>query len=151
MHDKILISACFLGQKVRYNGKVKTLLNPLLSQWQAEKRLVGICPEIVGGLTVPRAPAEIQGQNVITCDGDDVTKQFISGAKQALALCQQHNIRFALLKESSPSCGSSTIYDGTFSEIKIKGQGVCSQLLREHGIQVFSEDTINNLLNLLDR
>ncbi len=151
MHDKILISACFLGQKVRYNGKIKTLLNPLLSQWQEEERLVVICPEIVGGLSVPRAPAERQGLNVMTCDGDNVTQQFISGAKQALALCQQNNIRFALLKESSPSCGSSTIYDGTFSEIKIKGQGVCSQLLREHGIQVFSELTINSLPTLLDK
>ncbi len=151
MHDKVLISSCLLGEKVRYNGKVKALLNPLIKQWQKEQRLIGICPEVIGGLTIPRSPAEIRGESVITCDGNDVTKQFVSGAEQALALCQQYNIRFAILKESSPSCGSDTIYDGTFSERKIKGQGICSQLLRQHGIQVFSELTMNNLLVLLDK
>lgn len=151
MHEKILISSCFLGEKARYNGKVKALLNPLVKQWQKEQRLIGICPEVIGGLAIPRSPAEIRGESVITCDGNDVTKQFVFGAEQALALCQQHNIRFALLKEFSPSCGSDTIYDGTFSERKIKGQGICSQLLRQHGIQVFSELTMNNLLVLLDK
>jgi uncharacterized protein YbbK (DUF523 family) len=151
MHDKILVSGCLLGQKVRYNGKIIPLLNPLLTQWHKEQRLISVCPEVIGGLLVPRAPAEIQGINVITSDGDDVTKQFTSGAKQALALCQKHNIRFALLKESSPSCGSSTIYDGTFSERKIEGQGICTQLLQKNGIQVFSEQTIDKLLGLLDK
>jgi len=151
MYEKILVSACFLGQKVRYDGQAKTLLHPLLVQWKQEQRLISICPEITGGLAVPRAAAEIQEKKVITCDGDDVTQQFMSGAKQALALCQQHNIRFALLKESSPSCGSQTIYDGTFSERKIKGQGVCSQLLRQNGIQVFSELTIDQLAVLLNK
>lgn len=151
MHDKILISGCFLGQKVRYDGGAKTLLNPLLKQWQIEERLISVCPEIMGGLKVPRAPAEIQGQEVITIDGDNVTEEFISGAKQALAICQRHNIRFALLKEFSPSCGSSTVYDGTFSEKKIQGHGLCSQLLRQHGIQVFSEFTIDEMVTLLDK
>jgi uncharacterized protein YbbK (DUF523 family) len=151
MFDKILISSCFLGQKVRYNGKVQPLLDPLLIQWQKEARLMSICPEIVGGLAVPRAPAERQGGEIITILGENVTQQFTSGAMAALALCQQHNIRFALLKESSPSCGSDTIYDGTFKGKKIKGQGLCSQLLRQYGIQVFSELTINQLVLLLDR
>lgn len=151
MHDKILISACFLGKKVRYNGEVKTLLHPLIALWQQQQRLMSICPEVSGGLAVPRAPAEIRGQHVITCDGDDVTEPFLSGARQALSLCQQYQIRFALLKESSPSCGSNTIYDGTFSAKKISGQGVCSKLLRQHGIQVFSELTIDHLVVLLDK
>ena len=151
MKDKILVSACFLGQQVRYDGKDKTLLNPLLNQWKNEQRLVSICPEVTGGLAVPRAPAEIQEKKVITCEGRNVTKQFLSGAEQALALCQRLNIRFALLKESSPSCGSNTIYDGTFSEIKIAGQGVCTQLLRKHGIQVFSELNLDKLVFLLDK
>lgn len=151
MHDKVLISSCFLGQNVRYNGESKALLNPLLSLWKKENRLIGICPEVAGGLTVPRAPAEKQGASVITCDGDDVTQQFMLGAKKALALCQLHNIRFALLKESSPSCGSSTIYDGTFSASKIKGQGLCTQLLEQNGVRVFSEFTITQLVDLLDK
>ena len=151
MKDKILVSACFLGQLVRYDGKGKTLLHPLLNQWQDEQRFISICPEVIGGLAIPRAPAERQGENIITCEGTDVTKQFITGAEKAVALCQQFNIRFALLKESSPSCGSNTIYDGTFSEIKIAGQGVCTQLLRQHGIQVFSEVNLDKLVVLLDK
>jgi len=151
MHDKILISGCLLGQKVRYDGKGKAIQSDLLKQWQQEQRLISVCPEVIGGLPVPRAPAERQGQKVMTNDGDDVTQAFVSGAEQALALCKQHHIRFALLKESSPSCGSNTIYDGTFSDRKINGQGICSQLLQQHGIQVFSELTINQLVELLDK
>lgn len=145
--DKILISACFLGQKVRYNGQVKPLINEYLALWSKQNRLMAICPEVKGGLPVPRPPAEISQQTgqVITCNNVDVTEQFNSGAQQALQLCRQNNIRFALLKESSPSCGSSHIYDGNFSQQKISGEGITSKLLRSHGIQVFSENTINDL------
>ena len=151
MKEKILISGCFLGQKVRYNGKVKILQHTLIERWHKEQRLVAVCPEVIGGLPVPRAPAEIQGKKVITCEGLDVTQQFVAGAKQALALCERYSIRYALLKESSPSCGSNTIYDGTFNGKKIAGQGTCTQLLEQHGIQVFSELTIDLLEKLISK
>lgn len=128
MKEKILISGCFLGQLVRYNGKIKTFSHPLLENWRKEQRLVSVCPEVVGGLLVPRPAAEIQGNRVVTYDGLDVTDKFVTGAEKALALCQHHKIRFALLKEYSPSCGSQMIYDGSFSENKIIGQGICTQL-----------------------
>lgn len=149
--DKILISGCFLGQKVRYNGIVKPLVSELLLSWQQQGRLISVCPEVIAGLPVPRPPAEIDPstQQVMTIDNIDVTQQFNQGAQVALQLCQQYNIRFALLKESSPSCGSNSIYDGSFTQQKIIGAGVTTRLLRQHGIEVFSEDSIQALAALI--
>ena len=151
--DKILLSRCFLGENVRYNSEIITFNSPLIKLWQQQKRIIAICPEVVGGLTVPREPAEQQAHNdeVITISGSNVSKQFNKGANQALALCQQHNIRFAVLKESSPSCGSTLIYDGSFSNKKIAGQGITSKLLTKAGIKVFSENNLNELAALLDK
>ncbi len=149
---KILISACFLGEKVRYDGQTNTLLHKIILQWKNEDRLISICPEVVGGLAIPRDPAEIKQATeiqVITQQGDNVTDAFYRGANAALSLCLQNKICFALLKESSPSCGSSTIYDGSFSKIKMKGEGITTGLLRKHGIAVFSENNIESLIKKL--
>lgn len=145
---KILISSCFLGNKVRYDGQAKAINHPVIALWHQQNRLVAICPEVSGGLPVPRSPAEIHSESgkVYTCDGKDVTQAFQRGAQNALALCRQHNIKFALLKESSPSCGSQFVYDGTFSGRKIHGQGTCSQALMANGINVFSESSIEKLI-----
>ena len=153
LHCKILISSCFLGNKVRYDGQAKVINHPVIALWQQQNRLVPVCPEVSGGLSVPRNPAEIQGDTgmVVTRDGEDVTKAFLQGAEHALAVCRNHNIQFALLKESSPSCGSQLIYDGTFTGRKISGQGVCSQLLTAHGIDVYSENTIDKLIAVIAR
>jgi len=152
MFDKILISSCFLGEKVRYNSETIKLLHPLITLWHQQKRFIGICPEMSGGLPVPREPAEQQPNSgkVITISGVDVSAQFNFGANKALTLCKSHNIRFAVLKESSPSCGSSFIYDGSFSNNKIEGHGVTSKLLTQAGIKVFSENNLQELENLLD-
>lgn len=153
MFDKILISRCFLGERVRYNSEIMALNHPLLTLWQRQNRLIAICPEVAGGLPVPREPAEqdlTQGK-VLTRTGINVTEQFNLGAQQSLTLCQQHHIRFALLKESSPSCGSKFIYDGSFTNEKIAGQGVTSRLLTQAGIQVFSENNLEVLAELLDK
>lgn len=148
--EKILISSCFLGNKVRYDGGDNLLVNTTLKCWQETDRLVVICPELAGGLSTPRAPAEIQlSRNCIivkTITGEDVTQAFELGAQRALSLCRLHGIRYALLKESSPSCGSSSIYNGEFNQQKIPGQGVTTALLRANGIKVFSE---KNLLSLI--
>lgn len=153
MLDKILISRCFLGDNVRYDGHQIGLEHPLLTLWKQQNRLIPICPEVIGGLSVPRAPAEQNPHNgqIVTQTGVNVSKQFKQGAQQALTLCQTHQIRFALLKESSPSCGSSLIYDGSFRHQKIPGQGVTSQLLRQHGILVFSENSLEELSQYLDQ
>jgi uncharacterized protein YbbK (DUF523 family) len=151
--DRIFISACFMGENVRYDGGHQSLLNHALfaetiETWKQEKRLLSGCPECLGGLPVPRDPAEIQqeSQKIITVNNTDVTESFHQGALKALDLCLKHNIKYALLKESSPSCGSHTIYDGTFSNTKISGQGVTAQLLIQHNIQVFSEKNIADLI-----
>jgi uncharacterized protein YbbK (DUF523 family) len=153
MFDHILISRCFLGDKVRYNSEIIQLKHSLLTLWQKQNRFIAICPEVSGGLSVPREPAEQKPNStqVITVSGIDVTKEFNLGAKQALALCHQHNIRFAIMKESSPSCGSTLIYDGSFSNQKISGQGVTSKVLTQEGIQVFSENNLQELADLLDK
>lgn len=148
--EKILISACFLGLNVRYNGRTKPLHLDCINQWQQQGRLIVVCPEVAGGLAVPREPAEIQSNGqVITQIGCDVTPAFNKGAEHALYLCQQHKIRYALLKESSPSCGSNTIYDGSFSNHKVSGLGITAKLLVDNGIRVFSEGTVEELVNLL--
>lgn len=147
--EKLLISACLLGQPVRYDGGAKTLDDPTLERWRRQGRLVAACPEVQAGLSTPRAPAEIQGgggagvwdgtARVIARDGEDVSQAFLSGAEQALALCQRHDIRIAILTEASPSCGSSALYDGSFTGHRVPGQGVTAALLERHGVRVFSQ------------
>ena len=152
--EKILISACLLGQRVRYDGDGARSGHELLARWEREGRLVPICPEVAGGLPVPRPPAELRGGDggdvlagsaqVVTAAGADVSPFFRSGAQAALALAERHGIRVAVLKERSPSCGSRFVYDGSFSRTRVPGQGVTAALLREHGIRVFSEEELES-------
>lgn len=148
--EKILISSCFLGNKVRYDGGDNLLINTTLKGWNEAGRLVVICPELAGGLSTPRVPAEIQlsgNNNIVTTNiGEDVTQAFELGAQRTLALCLTNNVRYALLKESSPSCGSTMIYNGEFTQHKIPGQGVTTALLRANGIKVFSEKNLQTLI-----
>jgi uncharacterized protein YbbK (DUF523 family) len=145
MLNKILVSSCLLGQKVRYDGGDCSQNNAILNQWIDEGRVISICPEVKGGLAVPRLPAEIQDSRVMNSEGCDVTDAFGLGAKIALSLCKQHNIKFALLKAKSPSCGNSQIYDGTFSKSLVKGQGITASLLKQNNIHVFNEEEIQEL------
>lgn len=148
-NTKILISACLLGRRVRYDGKTLAVSSQILQQWLKADRVVTICPEADAGMGVPRLPAEITGgdgfdvlsgyANVVNEVGLDVTDKFILGANLALSLCQQHDISVAVLSESSPSCGSTTIYDGHFRRHKITGKGVTVALLEKNGIQVFNQ------------
>ncbi|MBA1378489.1 DUF523 domain-containing protein [Pseudomonas brassicacearum] len=146
--EKILVSRCLLGHRVRYDGGASGPFDQLL-QWLDEGRIVPLCPEVAGGLPTPRAAAEIPGGQgaqvldgdaaVITTDGEDVTVQFLSGAHQALDLVREHGIRIAVLKANSPSCGNLLTYDGTFSGVKVSGEGVTAALLKRHGVRVFNE------------
>jgi uncharacterized protein YbbK (DUF523 family) len=149
--QKILVSRCLLGQPVRYDGGAHGPFD-LLQRWQAEGRVVALCPEVAGGLPTPRAPAEIaDGQGarvldgqlpVLTSEGEDVSAAFVEGAEQALALVAKHGIRLALLKARSPSCGNRENYDGSFSGTKVAGEGVTAAALRRAGVQVFSEEEL---------
>jgi len=153
---KILISACLLGQPVRYDGKGKSLSHPAIERWRSEGRLVTICPEMAGGMPVPRPPAEIERgasgldvlegrARVLEVTGGDVTAQFIAGAQKALAFAKANGCTHALLIDGSPSCGSVAIYDGSFSGLKHPGNGVTAALLGKAGITVFSPADIDRL------
>jgi uncharacterized protein YbbK (DUF523 family) len=146
---KILISACLLGERVRYHGGDATLSDPILDGWRREGRLVPFCPEVAGGLPVPRPAAEIQGPGgaavltgegrVVTSGGSDVTEAFLAGARGALEVATRHGARVAVLKEGSPSCGTREIYDGTFTGRRRAGGGVTAALLAENDVRVFDE------------
>ncbi|MDE6407223.1 MAG: DUF523 domain-containing protein [Anaeroplasmataceae bacterium] len=145
MKTKLLISACLCGKNTKYNGGNNLLSR--LSEIEEKFELYYICPEVMGGLTTPRDPSENRGELVFSNKGKDVTKEFNLGAQKALKIALDNDIHLALLKESSPSCGSHKIYDGTFSGIKISGQGVAAKLLKEHKIKIFSEEEIDLLLS----
>lgn len=146
---KILVSACLLGNKVRYDANDVPTESELLDQWNSEGKLIPFCPEVAGGLSVPRLPAEIQSDDgnavldgtakVFDNQGNDVSENFINGANKALETAQANNVKVAILKEKSPSCGSSFIYDGTFASVRKIGQGVTTALLERNGIKVFSD------------
>lgn len=139
MLSKVLVSACLLGERVRFDGAGKRSAHPVLARWQDQGRVVPVCPEVAGGLPVPRPAAEIRGRLVVARDGADVTGAFARGAEEALRLAREHGIAVAVLKAKSPSCGSGEVYDGTFTKTLVPGDGRTTALLRAHGIAVFSE------------
>ena len=155
--EKILVSACLLGQAVRYDGGAHGPF-AVLAQWQAQGRVLPLCPEVAGGLPTPRPPAEIiggQGGQVLdgwvqvrSIEDVDVSAAFIAGAQSAVTLARQHGIRIAVLKARSPSCGKGDIYDGTFTGTRVPGDGVTAALLSAHGIRVYGEDDVAELLSL---
>jgi uncharacterized protein YbbK (DUF523 family) len=151
---KILISSCLLGERVRYHGGDSRVDHVMVRQWHAEGRLVPFCPEVIGGLSTPRPPAEItllaSGRRVLTAAGHDVTDAYARGAEAAAATCAAHHIRIAILKDRSPSCGSHSIHDGTFSGRTIDGQGITAARLRLEGVRVFSESEIDVAARYLD-
>ncbi|MFK4754286.1 DUF523 domain-containing protein [Oceanobacter antarcticus] len=157
---KILVSACLLGQRVRYDGadNAATLTHQqtVIEQWHQQGWLIPVCPEVAGGLPVPRSAAEIAGGNgaevlagqrrVVTQTGDDVTEFFLAGARHTLAYAQTHNAKAALLAARSPSCGPDSTYDGSFSKQLTAYSGITATLLKQHGIVCFSPDSFEQLL-----
>jgi len=141
--QKILVSACLLGERVRYHGGDAACGHPVLRRWLEEGRLVAVCPERDGGLPTPRPPAELVGIVVRTAAGVDVTEAFRRGAQTALDVAKANGIRIAILKDGSPSCASSFVYDGTFSGTRTAGKGVTATLLEANGVRVFNEHSID--------
>jgi len=143
---KLLISACFLGHKVKYNGGDNAIDTAELAKYF---ELMPFCPEVVGGLPTPRPPSEIQSRDPLRLTdigGKDVTEAFVQGAEAAWQHCEYEDIRFALLKANSPSCGSQHIYDGAFSGKLIAGKGVTTEVLECNGVEVYDESGIVVLL-----
>ena len=142
----ILVSACLLGRPCRYDGKSRPAAGVKRLIEIEGVRLIPVCPECDGGLSTPRIPAERVGERVINREGVDVTAEYRRGAALALATAREQGCRFALLKERSPSCGSTHIYDGSFTGKLISGRGVCCEILENAGVRVFSEENIDELV-----
>lgn len=144
----LLVSACLLGMCTAYDGGSR--LHPALLALAAQGCVVPVCPEVAGGLPAPRPPAEIQGGDgadvldgrarVVTVDGQDVTSQFLAGARVALETARRFGLRQAVLKSRSPACGAGQIYDGTFAGRLRPGDGVTTALLKREGVAVYSEE-----------
>lgn len=143
----ILVSACLLGINCRYDGTGKLVEE--IKDLMTQHNLIPVCPEIYGGLSTPREPAEIVGDKIQTKSGVDVTENYQRGAKEILKLAKLYDCKYAILKERSPSCGYGRIYDGTFSGNLIDGNGILADLLVEHGIEVIGETKLNNEKNLV--
>lgn len=159
---KILISSCLLGEDVRYDGNNSSIaFNPKFSfsykelcmDILCENEIYSFCPEVAGGLKVPRIRSEIIKNEkpfiVKNQQDQDVTINFLLGAKKALDICKEENIKVALLKSKSPSCGNHQIYDGTFTNKLIDGQGLTAKLLEENNIKVFNETELKELLKFI--
>ena len=142
--ERILISACLVGDNVKYNGGNN--MSPKIAKLLEKYELVPFCPEVEGGLPIPRHPCEQKEDKVFNDIGEDVSEEFLKGADLAYNICLYLKIKKAILKERSPSCGIHQIYDGTFSHAVISGMGVTAKYLKEKGIEVYNEEEIDSLL-----
>ena len=142
---KVLISACLLGDNVKYSGgnNLTPELVTLLEKYNVD--IVKVCPECFAGLPIPRLPSEIKEGKVYSKDGRDITGEFLDGAEKTYEVVERKQADFAILKERSPSCGSSYIYDGSFSGKVIEGQGFTTRKLNEENIIVFSEENLEEI------
>jgi len=145
--EKVLVSACLIGENVKYNGKNNKIVFP--QEFLKSFELVPFCPEVEGGLPTPRPPSEIISKNplkIINNQNKDVTKEFIEGAKKTLEICKKLSIKKAILKENSPSCGKNFVYDGSFQKRLKSGQGVTASILIKNNLKVFNEYEIDKIL-----
>ena len=134
--EKILVSSCLLGLNCKYDGGNN--YSNEIDEFLKDYDVIPICPEIMGGLPTPRVGSERFGDKVITKDGRDVTEQYKKGAEETLFLAKKYDVKKALLKLRSPSCGSEKIYDGTFTHTVIDGDGVTAELLKNNGIEIIT-------------
>ena len=142
----VLISACLIDVHCRFDGASKHF-----AQFDAALkagRLLPLCPEVAGGLGVPREPAHIIGGDgaavldgtatVRTSSGRDVTQEFVRGAQAVLTLARANQVKLAVLKQRSPSCGTGQLR--SIEGDRFAGFGITAELLRRNGIEVISED-----------
>lgn len=157
---KIIISACLAGDLVRYDERRVPIKNGVISKLCQKGLIVKVCPEISGGLKVPRLPAQIVNGDglgvlkgtakVVDIQGNDVTTPFIKGAEYTLSLAKKNRVGIAILKEKSPSCGVRHIYNGQFDSTLIPGSGVTAAILQQHNIKVFSENETDEVQHYLE-
>ena len=135
-----IVSACLCGINCKYDGKNN--LNKNLKERVMRGELLPVCPEVLGGLPIPRIPCEIRNGRVYTKDGRDVTKQFTDGARKTLEIAKAAGAKKAFFKQRSPSCGCGKIYNGNFTGKTIEGDGITAALLKQNGIEVLTEEDL---------
>ncbi len=137
---KILVSACLIGQKCKYDGGDNR--SEKLLAFTEGHEVIAVCPELAGGLQTPRVPCEIVDGVVFNADGENKDKEFRAGAERCLELARKEEIDLAVLQSRSPTCGVNRIYDGTFTGKLIEGSGVFASLLRENGFRVLDVEDL---------
>lgn len=137
---RVAISACLLGDAVRYDGGSKPV--EAVRQLARKVEVLRVCPETASGLPVPRPPAEQRDGRVFLADGRDVTEDFIRGSERSLGKLRRSPVSLAVLKAKSPSCGVGLVYDGTYSGRLVAGEGVFAERLEKEGVCVVTEETV---------
>lgn len=135
--DRYVVSACLVGKNTKYNGGNN--LNEKILEFLKDKEYILVCPEIKGGLPIPRYPSEIVKDKVINSIGQDVTNKFNLGTQKEIERVKKFKATKAILKSKSPSCGVNIIYDGTFSGNTINGDGIFAKELKKLGIEILTE------------
>jgi len=135
-----IVSACLAGIKCRYDGTSKPCKKVI--ELVEQGKAIPVCPEQLGGLLTPREPCEIRNNKIISKNGDDKTNEFQKGAEKALKIAKFFKCNEAILKSKSPSCGCHKIYDGNFTGVLTKGDGIFTQLLKKNKIKVISEEEL---------
>ena len=136
--DTVLISACLLGEPCRFDGGSSH--NSDLRKALEGKNLIPVCPEVAGGLPIPRPAAEIRGQQVVRQDGSDVTPEFERGAVICTEIGLQEGVGLAILKSRSPACGCGEVYNGSFTRTLRPGDGIFTESLKAAGIACISDE-----------
>ena len=131
---KIMVSACLLGENCKYNGGNN--LSEKVMNFIKDHEVIPVCPEVMGGLPIPRLSSEIVNGVVTASDGRSVDEEFRKGAQIGLALAKENEVDLVILQSRSPSCGVKQVYDGTFSGNKIEGRGIFARLLIENGFRI---------------
>ena len=143
---KVIVSACLAGDKCKYNGGNN--FNQKMMDFLKAHEMIKVCPEVLGGLPIPRPSAEIVNDQVMNTEGKNITKEFTLGAQKAFEIVQKENPDLIILQSRSPSCGIKQIYDGTFSGRKISGQGLFAELCIKAGYKVLDIEDIDEFINI---
>lgn len=141
---KILISSCLLGNNCKWNGRNNA--RELIMSIKDKVEFIPVCSEVLGGLPTPRIPSEIVGDRVINEINLDVTDHFLEGAEKVLRIAKENNVKYAIFKERSPSCGVHQVYNGKFERTATEGKGITTRLLEKNGIRVYSDEEIEILI-----
>ncbi|MBR3765396.1 MAG: DUF523 domain-containing protein [Clostridia bacterium] len=137
---RMLISACLLGENCKYSGGNNR--NERVLRYAEGHEVIAVCPEVEGGLPCPRKPVEWVGDRVLTRDGDDCTDAFSLGVRRVIERMSGERIDLAILQSRSPSCGVKEIYDGSFTGVRIPGQGLLARTLAQMGVPLMDAEDV---------